>query len=125
MRERVSRVRRPPVGAFAVELVHRVSRRSGSALARELRSSRSWTVPPWVITGGLAAAPMFSLIHSAARREDSPVPVLSRQTVTVMPPSPVRKAVSLTKPGTPPIRSSTSSFLCSSWSKSSEAPCPA
>src|SRR5204863_4011115 len=51
------------------------------------------TVLPSVITGGLAVAPMFSLTHSAARREDSSVPVLSWQTVTVRPPSPLRTAV--------------------------------
>ena len=39
---------------------------------------------PSVITGGLAVALMFSLTHSAARREDSSAPVLSWQTVTVI-----------------------------------------
>ena len=56
---------------------------------------------------------MFSLTHSAARREDSSVPVLSRQTVTVAPPSLLlEKPCSSQKPGTPPMRSLISSFLC-------------
>jgi len=50
-------------------------------------------VLPSVITGGLPVVLTFSLTHSAARREDSSVPALSWQTVTVMPVSaPLRKA---------------------------------
>ena len=47
---------------------------------------------PSVITGGLAIVLMFSLTHSAARRDDSSVPVLSWQTVTVAPPSAAPKS---------------------------------
>jgi hypothetical protein len=50
------------------------------------------TVFPSVIAGGLAVAPAFSLIQSAARLEDSSVPALSSQTVMVTPPSSLRTA---------------------------------
>ena len=50
-------------------------------------------VSPSVIVGAPTDPLKFSLTHSAARREDSSVPALSSQTVTVMPPpSPPRKA---------------------------------
>ena len=50
------------------------------------------TVPPSVMTGGSAEPVRFSLTNSAARFDDSSVPVLSWQTVTVKPPSSVRTA---------------------------------
>jgi hypothetical protein len=51
------------------------------------------TVSPSVTAGGLAVARTFSLTHSAVRREDSAVPVVSWQTVTVRPPSPRRSKI--------------------------------
>ena len=50
------------------------------------------TVAPSVMTGGSAEPVRFSLTNSAARLDDSSVPVLSWQTVTVKPPSSVRTA---------------------------------
>ena len=47
---------------------------------------------PSVTTGGSTLTPMFSLTQSAARREDSSVPVLSYMTVTVCPPPLLRNA---------------------------------
>ena len=61
---------------------------------RAARAQNWRDVSPSVIAGGSTDAPRFSLTHSAARREDSSVPALSSQTVTVVPPpSPPRKAV--------------------------------
>jgi hypothetical protein len=65
----------------------------GEARMNDGPQELNWrTVLPSVTTGGLAIALTFSLTHSAARREDSSVPALSWQTVTVMPPSPLRTA---------------------------------
>ncbi len=48
---------------------------------------------PSVISGGLTDVPLaFSLIHVAARLDDSSVPALSWQTVTVVPLFPLRNA---------------------------------
>ena len=77
-------------------LVHRRHDTNAYAAARGQGSSRQAlncrTVLPSVMVGGLTDAVAFSLIHSAARREDSSVPALSWQTVAVTPPSPLRSA---------------------------------
>src|ERR1019366_1434040 len=89
-------------------------------------SPQNWrTVLPSVTTGGLPLVLTFSLTHSAARREDSSVPVLSWQIVTARPPSPpLRNAAKRTKQSTPPIRLLISSSLCPRRSNSSDAPWP-
>ena len=78
-----------------------------SRCGAECQNSR--TVLPSVIDGGSTVPEMFSWTQPAARLDDSSVPVLSSQIVTVIPPFPLRNAAYLTKPGTPLMSSFTSS----------------
>jgi dodecin len=58
----------------------------------QIRDQNWRTVLPSVIVGGFTVVLTFSLTHSAARREDSSVPALSSQIVTVVPLSALRNA---------------------------------
>ena len=57
------------------------------------KRAQNWRIVlPSVITGEMTVAVTFALTHAAARWDDSSVPTLAWQVVTVMPPSPLRNA---------------------------------